>query len=463
MREEIDHNAKGKILIVCNYFAPDNTIAAVRVTKIARYLFQKGYKVTALAEKGNEEIKDEILERDAEGIKIIRIENSDRVKRIVERYKKIIAPIKSKKFDNLDNRIKLNRKTRKYEFYPFQTAHPVIGSLDYLIELFRQYDLSRMARKQLDEYMEQDCVFTSYGNLFGFFVGKYIHKKSRRVPWIFDIRDPICRYKFTPKYVSWISKKQERYIWREADAITAVSNGICNQVPRKYKNKVRCITNGYDKRDRMDILVDDRQNEKFRFVYTGGMYGGLQNLSPIFRNIRALIDERIINNERVEFLYAGKQSAYEVFKAQAQKYELQNNCIYCGRLMRKESLKLQMESDILLVSSFDYQENTAGVITGKALEYMSANKPIIAIINGDIEHSELAEIIRTGNLGCAYEEAHAETDSKELYEYLKAKYQEFMDKGRLEHKPNEEIVSKFDYEYIGKRMMTVIESINRDN
>ena len=75
-----------------------------------------------------------------------------------------------------------------------------------------------------------------------------------------------------------------------------------------------------------------------------------------------------------------------------------------------------MEADILLVSSFDYQSNEGGVITGKALEYMSANKPIIAIINGDIEHSELADIIQKGNLGCAYEEAHDEVDDRKLYQ-----------------------------------------------
>ena len=337
----------------------------------------------------------------------------------------------------------------------------MIGSLDYLIDVLYQYDLFRMARKQLGERFENDFLFTSYGNLFGFFLGKYIHKKNNGIPWIFDIRDVIYQYKFTPKYVKWISKNQEKYAWREATCITAVSKGICARVPSQYQNKVYCVTNGYDKRDRMDILVDIRQREKLRFTYTGAMYGGLQNLSPIFENIKKLMDEKMIDSNKIEFTFAGNESSYKVFKAQAQKYELHGYCKNCGRLTRKESLKLQMESDILLVSAFDYQTNIGGVITGKALEYMSANKPIIAIINGDIEHSELAEIIRSGNLGCAYEEAHAEKDSKTLYEYLKVKYQEFMNTGELEHKPNEEIVSKFDYEYIGNRMMAIIESTNK--
>ncbi|MBR5598257.1 MAG: glycosyltransferase [Lachnospiraceae bacterium] len=452
-----------KILIACNYFAPDNTIAAVRLTKIARYLHLQGYKVTILAEKKYSEIKDEILERDAEGIEVIWIENSCKGKNIVSMYKKIMTPIKNKRYDNLDNRIKINRKTGKYEFFPFEVAYPVIGSLDYLVELLRQYDLAKMARKQLEGHWEQNFLFTSYGGLFGYFIGKYIHKKNKSIIWIFDIRDSICRYKFTPKYVRWIAKNQERYVWREADCITAVSKGICERVSHKYRHKAYCVTNGYDKRDRLGIHVKERINGKLRFAYTGGMYGGLQDLSSFFCNIRVLIDENVIDVDRVEFLYAGKQSAYEVFRAQAKKYELENNCVYCGMLTRKDSLQLQMESDVLLVSSFDYQTEVGGVITGKALEYMSANKPIIAIINGDIEHSELAEIIRSGNLGCAYEESHAETDTKELYEYLKGKYKEFIGKGRLEHNPNEEVLLKFDYEYIGNNLLTIIESLDRDN
>ena len=110
-----------KILMVCNYFAPDNVIAAVRITKIAKYLNQRGYEVSVIAEQ-RQNIEDEILGRDAEGIKVIRVNNSAGVLKFIAFYQKIIAPIKSKKYDNLDNRVKINPGTGKNEFYPFQTA-----------------------------------------------------------------------------------------------------------------------------------------------------------------------------------------------------------------------------------------------------------------------------------------------------------------------------------------------------
>lgn len=447
-----------KILMICNYFAPDNAIAAVRITKMAKYLYNQGYKITVIAED-RQGIKDEILKRDAKGIKVIRISNSKKMIRFLSVYQDTITLLKKPRYDNLNNRVRLNRKTGKYEFYPFQTAYPLIGSLDYLVELFRQYDLFKRSKKYLSKYTDTDYVFTSYGDYLGIFAGGYL--RSKNIPWIFDIRDAICRYKFTPQYVRWIALLFESYVWKRADRITAVSKGICRRVPRKYWNKVRCVTNGYDKGDREGIIVDDKKRHKLRFTYTGGMYGGIRNLSPLFYNIRLLINKGKIDEKRIEFCFAGKESAYKIFQTQAKKYALCDNCVYYGRVTRMEALKLQMESDILLVSSFDYQTDIGGVITGKALEYMSANKPIIAIINGDIEHSELKKIIQCGNLGFAYEESQDSKDNKKLYQYILKLYREFIETGKLSHNPNESVLKKFDYQNLGKKMQQVIESINQ--
>lgn len=446
-----------KILIVCNYFAPDNRIAAIRITKMAKYLHDHGYEIIAIAEEQHD-TEDEILRKNAEKIKAIYVNNSGRTVKFLSLYQRIITPVKNKRYNDLDHRVRLNRKTGKYEFYPFPTAYPLIGSLDYLAEVVRQYDLFKQSRKYLSEHMDADYVFTSYGGYLGIFAGLYLHKKN--IPWIFDIRDPICHYKFTPKYVRWIALLFESCIWNRADRITAVSKGICRQIPRRYQNKVKCVTNGYDKDDREGIVIDDKGRHKLRFSYTGSMYGGLQNLSPVFRNIRFLIDRQKIDGNRIEFCFAGKESAYNIFKSQAKKYELDGNCKYFGKITRMEALKLQMESDVLLVSSFDYQTKTGGIITGKALEYMSADKPIVAIINGDIQKSELGQLIRSANLGIVYEESHHDKDNRDLCKYLRTIYKEFIKKGEISHNPNKYILERFDYQHLGKRMQGIIESIN---
>ena len=54
---------KKNILLICNYFAPDNTIAAVRTSKLAKYLRQSGYEVQVIAEKKDTAAEDEILKK----------------------------------------------------------------------------------------------------------------------------------------------------------------------------------------------------------------------------------------------------------------------------------------------------------------------------------------------------------------------------------------------------------------
>lgn len=445
-----------KLIIICNHFAPDNMIAAVRTTKFAKCFKKNGYEVIVIAEKKKDMIEDDILKKDAEGIQVIRVANSKRAEKILKRCKKIVAPLKEKKYDSLDNRVRINPKTGNKEFYPFETAYPFLGSLDYLMELYRQYDLARQARKEIKTIKDADVLFSSYGDYFSIFASIYFRRLNKEIPWIFDIRDAIYNYKFTPEYVIWIAKWFENYLWKNADAITAVSKGICRRVSKKYWHKVYCVTNGYDKNDRQGIDYQSSNKKKMKFAYTGAMYGGIQNLAPVFKNIKKILKEEKVDGNNIEFCFAGKESAYEIFKSQAEKYDLQNNCIYHGKLARKESLKLQMEADILLVSTFDYQANIRGIITGKALEYMSANKPIVAIINGDIEHSELADIIRKGNLGCAYEEAHDETDNDKLYQYLLSKYEEYKINGQVSHNPNKSVLQKYDYDYLGKKMLQII-------
>lgn len=450
-----------KILLICNYFAPDHAIAAVRTSKLAKYLSKGGYEIHVIAEKKESVLEDEILKRDVEGIRISYACQSDLYKSFHKRYEQFIQPHKKKRFDNLENRYRINPKTKKMEFYPYETAYPFLGSLDYIVSLLKQYDLFFCIKKMLKYCGEFDYVITSYGDAFGLLTGRYYHKYHPKTPWIFDIRDAVYRYKFTPCYVGWIAKIYEKQIWKNADCILGVSKGICKRVPSRYRKKVHCLTNGYDVSDRNGLSTQRLDTPKMVFTYTGSMYGGIRDLSVLFKAVREAISQGSIKEEQLEFHYAGNDSAYEIFKNQAQKYELGNNCITHGKLSHKEALQLQQQSDVLVVASYDYQNNQGGVITGKALEYMSAGKPIIAIMMGDIEQSELANIIRSTKLGIAYEDAHKEEDYDKLYAYICRLYKEFTETGKIEHNPDQKELRKYDYRNLCKRLIKIMNQIEK--
>ncbi len=450
-----------KVLLICNYFAPDNTIAAIRTSKLAKYLRQSGYKVQVIAEQKDADVEDEILKKDTEGIKVIYAYQSKFYKKFYAKYYEIIQPYKKKRFDNLDNRYRRNPKTGNMEFYPFETAYPFLGSLDYIVGLLKQYDLFFSIKKTLRHCEKFDYVITSYGDAFSLFAGRYFHKYHKEIPWIFDIRDAVYRYKFVPRYVAWIAKLYERQIWRSVDCILGVSKGICKRVPLKYRKKVHCLTNGYDVSDRNNLSTKRLDTSKMVFTYTGSMYGGIRDVSILFQIIREAINKGNISEDRLEFHYAGNDPAYDIFKSQAQKYELEKNCITHGKLSHKDSLALQQQSDVLIVASYDYQNNQGGVITGKALEYMSAKRPIIAIVMGDIQQSELADIIRSTKLGVAYEDAHKEEDYEKLYAYICRLYREFVETGRIEHKPDKKELRKYDYRNLSKKLIKIMNQIEK--
>lgn len=442
-----------KVLLVCNYFAPDNTIAAIRISKLAKYLKTYGFSVNCITEKKENFPEDELLKNDMCGVGVVYAHNSDTFLLFEKVFKKMIAPIKEKKFNTLDNRKRINPKTGKIEFYPYETAYPILGGMEYLVGQIRQFDLYRSVKKYLQNADGYDYLITSYGDSFSYFCGNYFHKYHTETTWIFDIRDAIYRYKFIPTWVSLLPKFYERNIWKNADGIIGVSKGICRRVPRKYRKKVRCITNGYDWEDRKRVAIEKTVPDKLVFTFTGSMYGGLMDLSVFFQAINDLVRENKISRENIMLCFAGNASAYEIFMGQAVEHGLEDCCLYYGKLSRVESMRLQTRSDILLSASYDYKDNEGGIITGKIFEYMTAGRPVISIITGDIKNSELADIVRKTNIGIAYEASCHQNDYIRLKHYIIEQYKEKILNGAVIYQPDEGEMKKYEYPVLIKRFI----------
>ncbi len=447
-----------KILFVCNYFSPDATIAAIRTTKLVKYLKKSGYEVDFLACKNDSLSEDEILANDISSVEVTYAHNSKKFLNADKRWKKLLEPIKKKKLADMSNRERVNPKTGHIEFYPYETAYPFLGSIEYISNIKKQKDYFKSVKKWLETADAYDYLITSYGDAFSYYAGKYYHKLHPETKWVFDIRDAIYRYKFTPCYVSFIPKIMEKRVWKEADVITGISQGICDRVPEKYSSKVHKLTNGYDISDRENIIPEALSGkEALTMTFTGSMYGGLQKLTPLFKAIRELINNGELEKDFIQYHFAGTESAKNVFLIQLKEYDLENQMINHGKLDRKATLKLQCSSDVLLAPSYDFEINKGGVITGKFFEYMSAKRPMIVVVTGDIETSEIGQITRECNLGAVYEEAHHNTD----YELLKAYVLKICQKKRITGEiPCElriENVEQYDYRNITQELVKILQ------
>lgn len=448
---------KEKILMVCNYFAPENTIGAIRTSRLAKYFCEAGYEVHFVTEKKKITIADETILSGLDDVKRFYLDNSKLCRKFCNLYSRITRRPKQKKMERLDNRERINPKTGNIEFYPFETAYPFWGSMDYLVGQLRQKDLARRIGKvfEADKY---DYVITSYGDSMAFFSGKRIKRLNKEAVWIFDIRDSIYRYKFVPDLVKHIPLKYEKYIWKNADAIVGISDGICNRVPAGYSKKVFRITNGFEDDD---ISHHERfEADRMSFTYTGSMYGGLQNLSKFFEAVSELIEEGLVEKEKLVFVYAGNESAFRIYENQAGKSGLNENCLYVGKLTREKSVDLQKSSDVLLMASYDYKDNNGGVLTGKIFEYMGAKKPVIAIVTGDGIKSEVSSIIEKTNIGICFEESAGEADYEKLKKYIKIQYDHFVSREALDYAPVETEIGKYTYKNISNEYIKLLRDLH---
>ena len=446
-----------KILMICNYFAPRNEIASVRITKFAKYLTEAGYMVEVITENPGADTRDTLLLEEVRNIPVHYAEKRRGYLALERFYNKFVKPHSDKRYNDLSNpkRYYIDKATGRREFLPFTVAYPFWGTLDYILFVSRQKSLFRSVKKYLRENAEKyDVCFSSYGDHFSHFCGLYIKKLFPDIRWIADFRDPVYQVKFNPAPTKAYVKGFEQKIYRKCNKITGVTQGIVHLVPEKYRSKALRLTNGFDVKDRKPVEAFTRLS-KFSFCYTGRMYGGMRRITRLFEAVASLIDEGEIDRNDIEFHYAG--TGYEVFAEQASAAGLLGQCVDHGSISHEEAMRLQDSSMFLVLASWEFKAEPVGGLTGKVYEYMTAGKPIIALIDGDIPGTELTDIIRRGKLGFAYNEVDYKTDFDGLRAYLLEQYQRYKSGESIEFSPEEAVLAQFDYRNLTKRLISLIE------
>jgi glycosyltransferase involved in cell wall biosynthesis len=132
--------------------------------------------------------------------------------------------------------------------------------------------------------------------------------------------------------------------------------------------------------------------------------------------MQMLLDEDFCAPGEIRILYAGGDG--RIFQEQAEKAGLAYPVTDMGQVSREASLALQKEADVLLVASWNGQ-GEQGVLTGKMLEYMMMNRPILCCMNGDIPESETKKLLHGAGMGFCYEEANGAEDEEKLLRYLR--------------------------------------------
>jgi hypothetical protein len=452
-----------KILICSKLFYPNNAIGAVRPSNFARYLSAFGHEISVITEETNNNIENPGFEN----IKIIRISNSNNIKKLIALTNRIVSAKNIKREKNV--RLKIKNTQPHYVKKPliFQIKEFYKTSRAQIYNLFIEIDWFIRARKVArNKYGRNsfDIVISSFGPIGSFYLGYFIIRSRIAGHWISDLRDNMQTV-FYPFWLNGINKVAERIMVQRADAITLVSHGQVSMFCQSLntvafdRNKIFVINNGFE--NAFSPIQYECKDNILRLSYTGQLYTNFRNLKILFHAVNDLIETGLIDTSRILFYYAGPDGTD--FNNQAGVYQnILKICKNFGLVDKSSALDIQKSSDILVALTWN-SKTDQGMLTGKIFEYMQANKPIISLTTGNLINGELTQMVEKLKLGIACEYIAFEKDYSRLRGYILTQYNQKQEGKSLVFNPDFEAIQRFQYENITKELNKICLNIELNN
>jgi glycosyltransferase involved in cell wall biosynthesis len=216
-------------------------------------------------------------------------------------------------------------------------------------------------------------------------------QKATGARWIADLRDPLIAFQHRRADTTATRARQAtaeqvaRLVARRADAITCVSEAIADEVRGLgARGIVRTIANGCDFDDFAGL--EYTPGTRFRITHTGGFFGR-RDPRPFLQAFRDADLDAV-----ARFVGDFRSSDREW----AESLGLGDRLELVDYVPRAESLRLQRDSEALLLLVPDADGRGKGVLSGKVFEYLAAGRPILAVVPPD---GAAAELIRETGAG----------------------------------------------------------------
>lgn len=209
-------------------------------------------------------------------------------------------------------------------------------------------------------------------------------KKMFDVCWIADFRDPWTDLYYN-KFLYRIGLAQKRdenleqKVLHFADLVLTVGPSLKEHLKQKgniHSSKIHYIYNGFDENDYKDINVTADPN--FFTITHIGVLSPSQPVTALLNSIRHFIDNnhpickhlrlRIVGTVTEDIIYQIKSSIPEI------------NLEFIGYVPKRSAIEYMLRSD-LLFNSLPEMANSELLISGKLMEYIAANKPILCLGN----------------------------------------------------------------------------------
>ena len=352
-----------RILIISYYFPPYNTIGAVRVGKMAKYLHTMGHEIMVVSAK--DQPLQPTLEVEIPSEKVIYTDwiNINAIPMLFLGGRDKIAA-KGFSIDDF-NRNLLRCLGNVYKMF-----------LNFPDGQIGWYPYGVRAARQLLKTWRPDIIYASAIPYTSLLIA-YKISQEYHLPWVAEFRDLWTdhHHYIYPGMRRRIEQKLERKILKTAKGAVTVSKPLAEILRRKYDIPVKVILNGFDPEDfdNCPLSASHNDDKRLKIVYTGSVYEGKRDPTPLFVALKSM-GINAVENINVEFYgrYLG------VVADLSKKYCVENLVNVCPSIPYREALAKQKSADVLLLLLWnDFKEK--GVYSGKLFEYLGARRPILAI------------------------------------------------------------------------------------
>ncbi|MFA8299581.1 MAG: glycosyltransferase family 4 protein [Hyphomicrobiales bacterium] len=306
--------------------------------------------------------------------------------------------------------------------------------------------------KYLSKYIESnsiDAVVSTGPPHSTHMIARGLQKKFS-IPWLADFRDPwtqVCYFKtLSPGKLAFaIHRKWELDILKNADVVTAASEGFERGFQELLNREYNVVHNGFDADD-FSIVDGIQPDSKFTFVYAGSMSAD-RNPITLWKVLSDLCKEVEDFSSNLAIKVFGIPDI--TIEESVKENDLSDNVFFSGFVSYEEILKQEKKAQVLFANSSTNDEDNH-VIPGKMYEYLAIGRPILYLGKED---SEASKLLSQTNAGIAI--------NNDNYTKLKSQitdwYTAYKSTGKLE--TNTTSLEKYTRKYLSREFAKLLDNI----
>jgi glycosyltransferase involved in cell wall biosynthesis len=217
-------------------------------------------------------------------------------------------------------------------------------------------------------------------------------KRATGAKWVADLRDSLALHAHRSSDGVGARAKQKaragiaHLVARQADAIVTAAEAITEETRGlSPRGRVVTIPNGCDFDDFAGLTYT--RGDRFRLTHAGSFFGK-RDPKPFLQALAA----SGLDDVTVRFLGDFRPGDREFMESLG----LADRVELIEHVPRRESLRLQRDSDALLLLIPDAGGRGRGVLSGKVFEYLAAERPVLAVVPPD---GAAAQLVRDTGAG----------------------------------------------------------------